>query len=78
MALDDGRPAAFQHEGWRICLKFKPTLPRWLFAADDTMTFTFLGGCTVTCRRRDTFREDQMTAEPWGFRWGTVSVGRAT
>jgi hypothetical protein len=39
-------------------LKFAPALPGWLFTADGTITFKFLGQCVVTLRnpqRIDTF-----------------------
>ncbi len=46
-----------------LCLTLKPTLPAWLFREDGTLTFTFLGGCVVTCRRYETGSEHvQVTA----------------
>jgi hypothetical protein len=33
-----------------LCLAFQPTLPHWLFCADGTLAFTFLGHCRVICR----------------------------
>ena len=40
----------FMREG-ELCLAFRPTLPDWLFRPDGTLTFTFLGQCTVTYRK---------------------------
>lgn len=37
----------FLQEG-ELCLRFQPVLPGWLFNADRTLTFTFLGHCAVT------------------------------
>lgn len=42
-----GRRPFFLRDG-ELCLRFQPTLPGWLFGADRTITFTFLGQCTVT------------------------------
>lgn len=42
-----------------LCLAFKPVLPGWLFSADRTVSFRFLGNCTVTyhnVERLDTFK----------------------
>jgi hypothetical protein len=36
--------------GGELCLRFEPALPPWLFRDDRTLTFTFLGQCTVTYR----------------------------
>ncbi len=44
-------PQPFFMQDGELCLAFKPTLPAWLFRDDGTLTFTFLGNCTVTCRR---------------------------
>ena len=50
-------PRPFFMKDGQLCLTFKPTLPRWLFREDGTLTFTFLGGCSVTCRRYETSSE---------------------
>ena len=56
-------PRPFFMKDGELCLSFKPTLPRWLFREDGTLTFTFLGGCSVTCRRYETSSEyAQVTA----------------
>lgn len=44
-----GRQPFFLREG-ELCLALRPTLPHWLFRADGTLTFTFLGHCRVTYR----------------------------
>ncbi|MBN1313043.1 MAG: hypothetical protein JXB30_16645, partial [Anaerolineae bacterium] len=31
----------------QLCLRFRPSLPGWLFTEQGTVTFTFLGKCTV-------------------------------
>jgi hypothetical protein len=51
-------PQPFVMNDSELQLKFQPALPGWLFAADNTITFKFLGQCTVTIhnpRRVDTF-----------------------
>jgi hypothetical protein len=51
-------PQPFFMHGGELQLKFQPALPGWLFAEDNTITFKFLGQCTVTYhnpRRMDTF-----------------------
>jgi hypothetical protein len=56
-------PQPFFMKDGQLCLCFKPTLPRWLFRDDGTLVFTFLGGCSVTCRRYETSSEyAQVTA----------------
>ncbi len=48
-----------------LCLAFRPTLPGWLFDAEDQVTFTFLGHTPVTIHnpgRVDTWRNE-------GDRW---------
>jgi hypothetical protein len=47
-------PRPFFMKNGELCLTFRPTLPRWLFCEDGTLTFTFLGGCSVTCQRYET------------------------
>jgi len=42
-----GRRPFFLRDG-ELCLTFRPVLPGWLFRADGTLTFTFLGQCAVT------------------------------
>ena len=42
----------------KLCLRFRPVLPGWLFREDGTITFKFLGQCAVTYHnpaREDTF-----------------------
>lgn len=54
-------PQPFCLNDGELQLKFHPALPGWLFAEDDTITFKFLGHCTVTYhnpRRVDTFNEE--------------------
>ncbi|HTP07469.1 MAG TPA: cellobiose phosphorylase, partial [Anaerolineae bacterium] len=51
-------PRPFVVNDGELQLKFQPALPEWLFAADDTISFKFLGQCIVTIHnphRRDTF-----------------------
>jgi hypothetical protein len=51
-------PQPFFMQNDELCLKFAPALPGWLFAADGTITFKFLGQCSVTLhnhQRVDTF-----------------------
>ncbi len=48
--MTSGPQPFFMRDG-ALCLSLQPTLPDWLFRPDDTLTFTFLGHCTVTCRR---------------------------
>jgi hypothetical protein len=50
-------PRPFFMKDNELCLSFKPSLPHWLFRDDGTLTFTFLGGCSVTCRRYGTSSE---------------------
>ena len=53
-----GQP--FQVEDDQLRLAFRPALPAWLFAEDDTISFRFLGQCTVIYHnpeRQDTFTE---------------------
>jgi hypothetical protein len=50
----------FMYNG-ELHLKFAPALPGWLFAADATIMFKFLGQCRVTLhnpQRVDTFTDD--------------------
>jgi hypothetical protein len=50
----------FMNDG-KLCLKFAPALPGWLFADDGTITFRFVGQCVVTVhnpRRMDTFNTE--------------------
>jgi hypothetical protein len=54
-------PQPFCVNDGELQLKFQPALPGWLFAADNTITFRFLGQCVVTVhnpRRVDTFNAD--------------------
>ena len=51
-------PQPFFMRDGELQLKFQPVLPGWLFKADGTITFKFLGQCRVTIhnpRRVDTF-----------------------
>lgn len=51
-------PQPFRMHDGELQLQFNPALPGWLFAADHTITFKFLGHCTVTYhnpRRVNTF-----------------------
>ena len=41
-------PQPFVMNDGELQLKFPPALPGWLFAADNTITFKFLGQCIVT------------------------------
>jgi hypothetical protein len=64
-------PRPFFMKDGELCLSFKPTLPRWLFREDGTLTFTFLGGCSVTCRRYESSSEyAQVTAATLGLPMG--------
>ena len=48
----------FQVRKGQLCLVLRPALPGWLFRDDGTLTFNFLGHCTVTYHnpaRKDTF-----------------------
>ena len=54
-------PQPFFMDNGELCLRFAPALPGWLFAADNTITFKFLGQCVVTYhhpRRVDTFNAE--------------------
>jgi len=54
-------PQPFVIKDDQLQLIFKPALPDWLFTADGTVTFKFLGQCTVTYhnpRRVTTFAAD--------------------
>jgi hypothetical protein len=45
----------------QLCLALRPALPAWLFKEDGSLSFTFLGRCSVTYhnpQRRDTFKSD--------------------
>jgi hypothetical protein len=51
-------PQPFLMSNGELQLMFQPALPGWLFTADDTLAFKFLGQCAVTIhnpRRVDTF-----------------------
>jgi hypothetical protein len=51
----------FSMQDRQLCLAFRPALPGWLFKEDGTLSFRFLGSCTVTYHnpeRLDTFKED--------------------
>ncbi|MFP4345669.1 MAG: cellobiose phosphorylase [Anaerolineales bacterium] len=51
----------FQVREGELCLVLQPVLPGRLFRSDGTLTFTFLGHCTVTYHnpaREDTFRPE--------------------
>ncbi|MGQ9768370.1 MAG: hypothetical protein ACUVR4_02235 [Anaerolineae bacterium] len=45
-------PQPFFMRDGELCLAFRPTLPDWLFRPDGTLTFTFLGQCTITYRKQ--------------------------
>jgi hypothetical protein len=52
-----GHKPFFMQDG-QLCLALRPVLPGWLFAEGGTVTFKFLGNCTVTYHnpnRLDTF-----------------------
>ena len=54
-------PQPFVMNDGELQLKFQPALPGWLFAADGTITFKFLGQCVATVhnpRRVDTFTDE--------------------
>ena len=54
-----GKQPFFVQDG-QLCLAFKPVLPGWLFDDAGTVTFTFLGGCTVVYHnpgKLDTFTD---------------------
>lgn len=54
-------PQPFFMRSSELCLKFAPVLPGWLFSADGTIRFKFLGQCDVTLhnpQRVDTFTHD--------------------
>jgi hypothetical protein len=51
----------FMRDG-ELCLRFKPTLPRWLFRDDGTLSFTFLGQCSVTYRMSDDASDEAQVA----------------
>jgi hypothetical protein len=45
----------------QLCLALRPALPAWLFKEDGSLSFIFLGRCSVTYHnphRRDTFKGD--------------------
>jgi hypothetical protein len=53
-------PKPFLVQDGQLCLALRPALPGWLFDEKGTITFRFLGSCTVTYHnpaRLDTFRE---------------------
>ena len=55
-----GRQPFFLQNG-KLCLKFQPALPGWLFDAEGKVTFTFLGHTRVTYHnsdRMDTWKID--------------------
>ncbi len=54
-------PRPFVMRDGQLQLIFKPILPGWLFKIDGTLSFKFLGHCTVTYHnpsRHDTFDND--------------------
>lgn len=54
-----GKRPFFVQDG-ELCLALRPLLPGWLFQADGTLAFTFLGQCRVTYHnpdRVDTFMD---------------------
>ncbi len=51
----------FQVREGELCLVLQPVLPGWLFRSDGTLSFNFLGHCTVTYHnpsREDTFHPE--------------------
>ncbi|MBN1890326.1 MAG: hypothetical protein JW850_20195 [Thermoflexales bacterium] len=53
-------PKPFRVQDGQLCLALKPALPAWLFDAEGTIAFRFLGSCTVSYHnpdRLDTFRK---------------------
>jgi hypothetical protein len=54
-------PQPFLMRNGKLHLRFTPVLPGWLFTAEGTITFKFLGQCVVTLhnpQRVDTFTHD--------------------
>ncbi|MGC9400725.1 MAG: cellobiose phosphorylase [Anaerolineae bacterium] len=54
-------PQPFRLRDGRLYLVLEPALPGWLFREDGTLTFTFLGHCTITYHNpawKDTFDPD--------------------
>jgi hypothetical protein len=54
-------PRPFRVNDGELQLKFQPALPGWLFTEQSTITFRFLGQCTVTYhnpQKVDTFSEE--------------------